>query len=230
MTGKRTLSWKKRLHHWIQRNIIPPLAATVGQWLLFVLTFTYRYQIRGVENFCTAADRGGCLLMLWHDRLTIALPTLFRIPAVHRFYFAAVVSKSRDGAILSAIARTYRQGTTIRVAHNARHRAVTDMVRYLNNRTVLLITPDGPKGPAHRAKPGVVRAAQETGTPVIPFTWSADRCWLLPTWDKMKLPKPFAKVTVQFGEPVTVSADESPESCSARLEAAMAEAAMGCTR
>src|SRR5262249_41681403 len=76
---------------------------------------------------------------------------------------------------------------------------------------VIIITPDGPRGPRYIAKPGIAAAACETGAHVVPFSWTATRFWQLGTWDKMLLPKPFSTLLVTFGDPIkTASMDPQP--------------------
>jgi lysophospholipid acyltransferase (LPLAT)-like uncharacterized protein len=67
------------------------------------------------------------------------------------------------------------------------------------------ITVDGPRGPRRQCKPGVVSIAQQTGAPIIPVTAFASSYWQFNSWDRFKIPKPFSKVTVIYGEALLVS-------------------------
>jgi lysophospholipid acyltransferase (LPLAT)-like uncharacterized protein len=66
------------------------------------------------------------------------------------------------------------------------------------------ITPDGPRGPVHEFKPGAVLLSQITGKPILPISVAASRTWTLRTWDQFKLPLPFSRVVLAYGEPVRV--------------------------
>ena len=59
---------------------------------------------------------------------------------------------------------------------------------------------DGPRGPAGVIKAGVVSLARATGAVVVPVYATADRAWYFNSWDRFMLPKPFARVTLRFGE------------------------------
>ena len=59
---------------------------------------------------------------------------------------------------------------------------------------------DGPQGPAGIVKAGAISIARATGAGVVPFYTSADQAWYLKSWDRFLLPKPFARVTLRFGE------------------------------
>ena len=69
----------------------------------------------------------------------------------------------------------------------------------------IAITPDGPRGPRRITQPGIVFLARKTGFPIIPIAAKISRYWELPSWDRFVVPKPFAKVTLAFGEPIHVS-------------------------
>lgn len=158
-----------------------------------------------------------CILMLWHNRLVLAPFALYKFAG--EFIYAAVISKSRDGELLDAVMRSYKHGRTIRVAHSARHKALLEVIRHLQDtRDVVIITPDGPKGPCYQMKPGTALAAIETGAAVIPMTWEASSYWKLNTWDGLRIPKPFSKIKVVFGEPIQFPADTPLEAATAALQ------------
>jgi lysophospholipid acyltransferase (LPLAT)-like uncharacterized protein len=45
-----------------------------------------------------------------------------------------------------------------------------------------------------------VLLAAKTGAALLPFSISLDRCWRLPSWDGIQIPKPFARAVVVIGE------------------------------
>lgn len=179
------------------------LIAYVGQPLLRLILWTCRIEINGLPRFIETASQHKCIMMLWHNR--IALVPYILSTHTPQFIYAAFVSKSRDGELLAVVARSYRAGRVISVPHQARHEALREMIRRLEeNKEIMLMTPDGPRGPRYQMKPGIALAASASGAHVVPWTWSADSCWHLKTWDAMMLPKPFSKITVTFGEPLVV--------------------------
>jgi lysophospholipid acyltransferase (LPLAT)-like uncharacterized protein len=90
--------------------------------------------------------------------------------------------------------------------------------RVLADGQIAVVTPDGPKGPRMRAKPGVVRLAMKMGVPVVPITFAADRQRLLKSWDRFALVWPFSKGVLAFGAPIEVGADADAEALRLRLE------------
>ena len=51
-------------------------------------------------------------------------------------------------------------------------------------------------------KPGVIQLARAANAILVPFYLTTDRAWVFNSWDRFFLPKPGARVTVRFGEPL----------------------------
>ncbi len=65
------------------------------------------------------------------------------------------------------------------------------------------ITPDGPRGPPWKFKPGAILLAQLSQRPMIPMAYAASRAWKI-QWDRFVIPKPFSRIAIAVGEPVYV--------------------------
>jgi lysophospholipid acyltransferase (LPLAT)-like uncharacterized protein len=65
------------------------------------------------------------------------------------------------------------------------------------------ITPDGPRGPPWKFKPGAVLLAQLSGRPMIPLSYAASHAWKI-KWDRFVIPVPFSRIVIVVGEPVYV--------------------------
>lgn len=142
---------------------------------------------------------------LWHEHL---LP----LTMAHRGQGAvALVSEHRDGEILTRVL----DGLDVEAARGSSTRGgeegLREMVRAGREGRPLAFTPDGPRGPARHCKPGVVRAAAETGLPVVPLGAAASRFRRLESWDRFLIPAPTAEVFVSRGEPMAVP-EEAAES------------------
>lgn len=183
---------------------------SLANFLIGLLIRTCRFKIVGLEKFVETARNEPTLLGVWHNRIAIGVQQLNRFCPHLRF--VAFVSKSRDGELLSRVALSYPNWDVIRVAHDNRKGALGELVKNLKEkREVVVVTPDGPRGPRYQVKGGIAIAASETGVPVFTVSWAADRYWELGTWDRMMLPKPFAKITVVFGAPVQLGGMEREE-------------------
>lgn len=64
------------------------------------------------------------------------------------------------------------------------------------------ITVDGPKGPRYKSKEGILFLSKKFSYPIIPLTGAAEKKWILNTWCRFLIPKPFSKCYIAFGKPV----------------------------
>jgi lysophospholipid acyltransferase (LPLAT)-like uncharacterized protein len=175
--------------------------AKIGKGIAQMLFWTCKLEIEGLEQFCQTARSKKCMIMLWHNRLALVPFILYRFTP--QFIFAALISASRDGDMLSTVVLSYKQGRVIKVPHQARYQALKELIRSIEEEDqIVIITPDGPRGPRYELKPGVAVAALETEASVIPLNWTADKFWELKTWDRLRIPKPFAKIKITFENPV----------------------------
>jgi lysophospholipid acyltransferase (LPLAT)-like uncharacterized protein len=175
----------------------------VTSWVLRliaqILYSTLKIEYRGIKSLPSP-----CIIALWHNKLLLAplLPSCFK-----NTIFAVVASKSRDGLLLGAFAKTYQKVHVIHVGHQSRQAALLEIVDELQNSTVVIITPDGPRGPLYEVKGGIAFSAQKSGASIVSMQWHASRTWKLSTWDKLEIPKPFSKVVVTFKEPISIPAE-----------------------
>lgn len=151
-----------------------------------------------------AAGRRPVIFALWHNR-AFYFAHFFRRRLLSRgFPLAALSSRSRDGELGAKLGRMWGAD----VIRGSTSRGGTEGLRRLY-RTVrrgesCALLPDGPRGPVYEVKSGAIVLAQMTGAPIIPMAWAADRCWRIRSWDRMIIPRPFARVAVAVGEPLAV--------------------------
>jgi hypothetical protein len=97
------------------------------------------------------------------------------------------------------------------------------MIRELNQGSAVAVTPDGPRGPAQRYQPGALVAAHHANSPIVAVGVHVDRAWRLSSWDRQVIPKPFARITVAYEEPLMTAGATSRKAAAEgeRFEAAM---------
>jgi lysophospholipid acyltransferase (LPLAT)-like uncharacterized protein len=198
------------------------IGVRLGVAILRLLAATWRYRVRNAEAV-TSLRRGRTpfLWSLWHGEM---LPVLW----LHRDQAVRVlISEHRDGEIIARVAHALGYGTLRGSSSRGGARALLEIVREIESGREIAITPDGPRGPAHRVAPGILAAAQRTGAPIIGVRATAGRVWRLRSWDGFMIPKTFTTVTVTYGGPLRVGATSArrAEEEAPRLEALMALAA-----
>ena len=100
-------------------------------------------------------------------------------------------------------------------------RALLGMRRELDQGWTVAFTIDGPKGPRYVAKPGPVVLSRSTGAPMVAFHIALDRAWVLNTWDKAMIPKPFCRALMRISAEIPVPANGSDEEYLQKLQAAL---------
>ncbi len=186
----------------IRKFLLPYMA----KMAVIMIMKTCRVNFIGLEAYLDACSAGRIILALWHKHL-IVMP-YFLGSSTPQVQYSCVVSDSRDGRILGDALASLSNVCNIRTPHNAKHRALKEIVDTLRiNDSVVVITPDGSRGPSMQAKLGLVFAAEKSGANIIPFTWKSSRFFELKSWDKMRIPKPFSKVTIALGDPIPSGGD-----------------------
>jgi lysophospholipid acyltransferase (LPLAT)-like uncharacterized protein len=193
----------KPIRLFFKQRVFPKMIAYSARALMRLVMMTCRYKIEGLEHFVTAAKKNKCILSVYHNRVAL-IPEIMSHFAPE-FTYAGFVSNSRDGEIIATITNSYKIGQTIRISHDAKADGLKKMITHLKfGKDVVVVTPDGPKGPVYQVKPGIALAAYESSANVVPMCWEASRFFRLRSWDKMILPKPFSTISVTFGRPVTL--------------------------
>ncbi len=73
-----------------------------------------------------------------------------------------------------------------------------------------VITVDGPIGPRHVPKAGIIEVAKLTKLSIVPLGTKGQNSWVLKkTWDLTEIPKPFSKVVYYFGKPLDYESIDS---------------------
>jgi lysophospholipid acyltransferase (LPLAT)-like uncharacterized protein len=86
-------------------------------------------------------------------------------------------------------------------------RALLGMRRELEQGWAVAFTIDGPRGPRFVAKPGPVLLARATGAPMVAFHIAVERAWILNTWDRSMIPRPFSRALMRVSRKIVVPAD-----------------------
>jgi lysophospholipid acyltransferase (LPLAT)-like uncharacterized protein len=196
-----------------------------GYWLLQLWSRTLRFELEDHAGAATAPLTMRYIGALWHNRLLL-LPYAVKKFAPQRTGGAALISASRDGDMLAALVQRF--GFEVVRGSSSRHgaSAMLQLTELMARGNDVMITPDGPRGPAYQLGAGIVFLAQKTGAPVLPVSMEYSSYWRLNNWDRFILPKPFSTVRVITGLPLYVPStldDEAFERERLRLQNAMME-------
>ena len=149
-----------------------------------------------------------CIYAMWHENQ-------FLVHGIEdKAHLSIQISTSLDGEIIARIVE--RMGFKVVRGSAERRGAVQStmqMITRLNEGESVAMMVDGPRGPLHKVKSGVVKLAQKTGAPIIPAHWySPQKTFItLPSWDKMRTPFGDCKILNLYGDPIYVKPDATDE-------------------
>jgi lysophospholipid acyltransferase (LPLAT)-like uncharacterized protein len=173
-------------------------------WVVFLVerlvTASLRCRWRDQSGLTDALDGQPVIFCLWHNRLAISM-------VVHRRYprkLAALVSASKDGALLAAVLGRFGVEQIRGSSSRRGPQALLELTSHAQMGYDLAVTPDGPKGPRYVVQEGVIALAQLTGLPIIPVTCNTRLKLCLKSWDRFQIPLPFSKCELILNEPILV--------------------------
>lgn len=184
--------WRRRFRVW--------LAVALGGLAYRAIAHTWRYRVHGGEPF-DACVKGGrpAAFALWHGEM-LPLIWYWRGRGIR-----ALISTHSDGEIIARIVESIGYRTARGSSSRDGTRALRDLIGALRAKQTIAVTPDGPRGPRHAFATGLLLATQRTSAPIILGRAVADRAWVLRSWDRFVIPKPFARVELFHSPLVRVS-------------------------
>ena len=167
--------------------------------LLRLLKKTWRVEIEGKDYLDHYYANGGrCLLAFWHGKYAPIFPLLEGYKA------CVITSLSVRGNILGELCR--RLGyKNAQIPDEPRLDSFKTLLHDLEGIQVCGTAFDGPLGPYHQTKPGLIRLSGMLGLDVVPVSVYNSRHFTgSKRWDKLEIPLPFSHVCLIFGESIPI--------------------------
>jgi len=202
----------------VRKRIEVTVLGTLAALVLRLVHLTLRVRWLDAGDIVARHRRGERFVFAtWHDGLML-LPLVLR-GAGAEFRPRILISWHRDAEIGAQAGRWFGarfvRGSTTRGGIGA----IRGLLTAFRDGEDVLVVSDGPRGPRHQAKPGIVQLGRATGVPVVPIVLGVAPCRRLGSWDRMQVPILFGRVAIRFGDPVEVGDDDREGQ--ARLQAAM---------
>ena len=134
----------------------------------------------------------------WH-RCVFSATYFFR-----RRGISVMTSQSFDGEYIARIIEKFGFRAVRGSSSRGGMRALLGMHTVIEANGVAAFTIDGPRGPMYVAKPGPVLLARNTGAPIRCFYVAVKEGWVLNSWDRFVIPKPFTQAHVRWSRPIFV--------------------------
>ncbi|RMF21225.1 MAG: DUF374 domain-containing protein [Deltaproteobacteria bacterium] len=168
--------------------------------VLWALRATTRFEVHGLERLEPYRSNGRpVVLAFWHGR-SIMLPFVFLGRRA-----TIMNSTHRDGELITRALERFGFSATRGSSRRGAVAGTLGLLRVLRRGGDVALIPDGPRGPAGVARAGAVELAAAARAPLFPLAFSARPCLRLPSWDRMMIPMPGARVACVVGEPMEPS-------------------------
>jgi lysophospholipid acyltransferase (LPLAT)-like uncharacterized protein len=175
-------------------------------WLAYALVgffqLSYRYRRLNPELRDQASqlnDKRVVAYACWHQNAlsTVMAHTWRRL--------AILVSRSFDGEVIAFVAKKFGVHSARGSSSRGGLEALRQLIKLTKEGYEIGITVDGPRGPRHEVKGGVIALASRTGIPILPTASRGRRTWtLVKSWDHFRVPKPFTEILVIYGQPMQI--------------------------
>ena len=195
-------SFAQRVALWTVPRLTALLLALVGS--------TLRFEVVTEPGVVPATPPPRGIFCFWH-RSTLPCGWYFR-----KYRCSILISRSFDGELiartLSLLGYNSVRGSSSR-GGIAGLLALRDVLAAGN---AVIFTADGPRGPIYQTKLGPVKLAQMTGEEIGSFYLLPEHAWVINSWDRFLIPKPFSRVAVSWARAV---AAPPPDADDTALEA-----------
>jgi hypothetical protein len=128
------------------------------------------------------------------------------------FYFrrtgaTIIVSRSFDGELITRILEQFGYSTTRGSSSRGAREGLLGLKHVIESGKPAIFTADGPRGPIYQSKPGPIKLAQLTGARIGAFHLQPERAWVMGSWDRFLVPKPFTRIVVSWARWTQIPAD-----------------------
>ena len=193
---------------WQARYLLIYRLIPVCYYLLRLYLSLLRIRVAGEEiALGCLADYGRVIVAVWHQRF---LPALAYVTKFRNFEPIVMISQSKDGELAARLAQRLGLVPVRGSSTRGGETALAAILKALKKNPAVIHIVDGPQGPKGIVKPGLISMAQMSGAVILPVFVSANRAWIMGSWDRFLVPKPFSKVTIEWGPPLVVPQDLDP--------------------
>jgi lysophospholipid acyltransferase (LPLAT)-like uncharacterized protein len=198
--------------------VVPRLVAL----LLRLLHRTLRYEVVVEPGAQPATPPALQVWCFWHRSL-ISCACYFHA----KFQPAVLISRSFDGELTARTIERLGFLTARGSSTRSGGSGLLALAKAVERGHPAVFTADGPSGPVYKVKPGAVKLAQLTGYAIGIFYAHPEKAWILRSWDRFMIPKPFSRVAISWGRHVEVPQTQDPlvfEATRLEVEAALERA------
>ena len=122
-----------------------------------------------------------------------------------------MISRSKDGDFITDVVQRIGWVPMRGSGSRGGKQALRLLVKEIKNRFLCGHIVDGPTGPAHGIKPGLISLVVHSGAAICPTYVFYERPWIFNSWDRFMVQKPFSRVKIRFDSLIFVPEDVDSE-------------------
>ena len=190
-----------------QRLVLAVVPRVVSA-LLWIVSRTWRFEViaeEGVTPVLFGQKPGAEIYCFWHQ-CVLPCTVYFR-----RSHAVILISQSYDGELITRILRMFGFDAVRGSSSRGSREGLLGLARVLSSGRTAIFTADGPRGPIYQTKMGPIKLAQMTGAPIGCFHLEPERAWVMGSWDRFLVPKPFTRICVSWAQWTQVPTDLASE-------------------
>jgi hypothetical protein len=202
----------------LRQRIALWLITWAGYLVIRLIAPTMKLAVSFEDGGPASIEERPLVLAFWHSCI---FPAIY---AWRNLQIRVMSSDSFDGEYTGRIIRKFGFVKVRGSSSKGAVRALLGMRREIGQGWTVAFTIDGPRGPRYVAKPGPVVLARATGAPMVAFHIALENPWVLNTWDKSMIPKPFSRALLRVSRKIQVpehAHEDERERLHAELQAAL---------
>ena len=176
--------------------------------LLWVVGHTWRFEViaeDGVTPVIEGQKAGAEVYCFWHQ-CVLPCTMYFRASGA-----VILVSRSFDGELITRVLRLFGFDAVRGSSSRGAREGLLGLKHVIETGRTAIFTADGPLGPIYQTKMGPIKLAQATGVPIGAFHLQPEHAWVVNSWDRFLVPKPFTRIVVSWAQWTRVPGDLAQE-------------------
>ena len=176
--------------------------------LLWLVSRTWRFEViaeDGVTPLIEGAGAGARIFCFWHQ-CVLPCTVYFRKTGA-----TILISRSFDGELITRILELFGFHAVRGSSSRGAREGLLGLKHVIDSGSPAIFTADGPRGPIYQTKMGPIKLAQMTGAPIGCFHLEPERAWVMGSWDRFLVPKPFTRICVSWAQWTQVPTDLASE-------------------
>lgn len=206
------------------QRIVLAIVPRIVWALLSIIGRTWRFEViaeEGVTPVVFGQKAGPEIYCFWHQCVLPCTMYFRKSGAV------ILISRSFDGELITRILKMFGFEAVRGSSSRGARKGLLGLKEVIETGRTAIFTADGPRGPIYQTKIGPIKLAQATGAPIGAFHLQPERAWLINSWDRFLVPKPFTRIVVSWAAWTRVPSNTSAEqfdSCRQQLNQALERA------